>query len=108
MCYVAGREALPHRLPLHVLTPKQQRRQQRELEQEQLGESRLHLQDALDAMAADTEQRERLLAARDGLRQKTVDEDHRQLAPVEVERRQAGGVVHLDAVDPVDDQHPAR
>ena len=43
--------------------------EQRELETEQLGEARLHLQDALDAMAADTEQRETLLASRDGIRE---------------------------------------
>ena len=43
--------------------------EQRELEQEQLGESRLILQDALDAMASDTEQREQLLATRDQLRE---------------------------------------
>ena len=44
--------------------------EQRELEQEQLGESRLQLQDALDAMATDNEQRESLLASRDALREK--------------------------------------
>ena len=44
--------------------------EQREIEQEQLGESRLHLQDALDAMATDNEQRERLLASRDSLRER--------------------------------------
>ncbi|MDG9924839.1 MULTISPECIES: chromosome segregation protein SMC [unclassified Pseudomonas] len=44
--------------------------EQRELEQEQLGESRLVLQDALDAMATDTEQRETLLASRDQLRER--------------------------------------
>jgi chromosome segregation protein len=44
--------------------------EQRELEQEQLGESRLVLQDALDAMAIDTEQREQLLASRDQLRER--------------------------------------
>ncbi|MGL4318559.1 MAG: chromosome segregation protein SMC [Pseudomonas sp.] len=44
--------------------------EQRELEQEQLGESRLILQDALDAMAVDTEQREQLLASRDQLRER--------------------------------------
>lgn len=43
--------------------------EQRVLETEQLGESRLHLQDALDAMAADTDQRESLLASRDGIRE---------------------------------------
>ncbi|HSC82957.1 MAG TPA: chromosome segregation protein SMC, partial [Pseudomonas sp.] len=44
--------------------------EQRELEQEQLGESRLILQDALDSMAIDTEQRELLLASRDQLRER--------------------------------------
>ncbi|WP_252273147.1 chromosome segregation protein SMC [Pseudomonas subflava] len=44
--------------------------EQRELEQEQLGEARLVLQDALDAMAIDTEQRETLLASRDQLRER--------------------------------------
>jgi chromosome segregation protein len=39
-------------------------------EQEQLGEARLILQDALDAMAQDSEQREQLLATRDGLRER--------------------------------------
>lgn len=43
--------------------------EQRALETEQLGEARLHLHDALDAMAADTEQRETLLASRDGIRE---------------------------------------
>mgnify|MGYP001172527917 FL=1 len=43
---------------------------QRGLETEQLAEARLQLQDALDAMALDTEQREVLLASRDGLREK--------------------------------------
>ncbi|MGA6097091.1 chromosome segregation protein SMC [Stutzerimonas marianensis] len=43
--------------------------EQREVETEQLGESRLRLQDALDAMAQDTEQRERLLANRDEIRE---------------------------------------
>ncbi len=43
---------------------------QRALETEQLAEARLHLQDALDAMAQDTEQREVLLASRDGLRER--------------------------------------
>ncbi|MHA6493423.1 chromosome segregation protein SMC [Pseudomonas borbori] len=43
---------------------------QRELEREQLGESRLQLQDAVDAMALDNEQRESLLAARDALRER--------------------------------------
>ena len=54
--------------------------EQRELEQEQLGESRLILQDALDAMAVDTEQRELLLASRDQLRERLdrVRQDARQ------------------------------
>ncbi len=43
--------------------------EQREIETEQLGEARLQLQDALDAMAQDTEQRETLLADRDGIRE---------------------------------------
>ncbi len=43
---------------------------QRGLETEQLAEARLQLQDALDAMVLDTEQREVLLASRDGLREK--------------------------------------
>ncbi|WNF44913.1 chromosome segregation protein SMC [Pseudomonas sp. SG20056] len=44
--------------------------EQREIEHEQLGESRLQLQDALDAMATDNEQRESLLARRDSLRER--------------------------------------
>ncbi|MDP3817194.1 chromosome segregation protein SMC, partial [Pseudomonas sp.] len=44
--------------------------EQREIEQEQLGESRLQLQDALDAMATDNQQRESLLASRDALRER--------------------------------------
>jgi chromosome segregation protein len=44
--------------------------EQREIEHEQLGESRLQLQDALDAMATDNEQREDLLARRDSLRER--------------------------------------
>ena len=43
--------------------------EQRALEQEQLGEARLVLQDALDLMAQDTEQREQLMARRDTLRE---------------------------------------
>ncbi|MCU1734868.1 MULTISPECIES: chromosome segregation protein SMC [unclassified Pseudomonas] len=43
--------------------------EQRGIEQEQLGESRLVLQEALELMAQDTEQREMLLAQRDGLRE---------------------------------------
>ncbi|SFI42712.1 condensin subunit Smc [Pseudomonas guineae] len=44
--------------------------EQREIEHEQLGESRLHLQDALDAMATDNDERESLLARRDSLRER--------------------------------------
>ncbi|MBJ9977746.1 chromosome segregation protein SMC [Pseudomonas sp. S75] len=44
--------------------------EQRALELEQLGEARLMLQDALDLMAQDTEQREQLLASRDTLRER--------------------------------------
>ena len=44
--------------------------EQRAMEQETLGESRLQLQDALDSMALDTEQREQLLARRDSLRER--------------------------------------
>ncbi|WP_299832160.1 chromosome segregation protein SMC [Pseudomonas sp.] len=44
--------------------------EQRAIEHEQLGECRLHLQDALDSMALDTEQRELLLAQRDSLRER--------------------------------------
>ncbi|TWI46339.1 condensin subunit Smc [Pseudomonas duriflava] len=44
--------------------------EQKVIEHEQIGESRLTLQDALDAMAADTEQRERLLARRESLRER--------------------------------------
>lgn len=43
---------------------------QHAIEQEQLGEARLSLQEALDAMAVDTERREALLAERDGMREK--------------------------------------
>lgn len=43
--------------------------EQRALEHEQLGESRLLLQEALELMAQDTEQREQLLARRDTLRE---------------------------------------
>ncbi|MCQ4278080.1 chromosome segregation protein SMC [Pseudomonas stutzeri] len=54
--------------------------EQRALETEQLGESRLQLQDALDAMAVDTEQRESLLANRDTIREQLdrVRQDARQ------------------------------
>ena len=44
--------------------------EQRAIEHESLGESRLHLQEALDLMAHDTEQREALLAQRDNLRER--------------------------------------
>jgi chromosome segregation protein len=44
--------------------------EQRAIEHEELGESRLQLQDALDAMAQDTEQREVLQAQRDSLRER--------------------------------------
>lgn len=44
--------------------------EQRAVEHEQVGESRLQLQDALDIMAQDTEQRELLLAQRDSLRER--------------------------------------
>ncbi|MDB5984936.1 MAG: smc, partial [Pseudomonas sp.] len=44
--------------------------EQRTLEHEQVGEARLQLQDALDSMALDTEQRELLLAQRDSLRER--------------------------------------
>ncbi|GGJ89571.1 chromosome segregation protein SMC [Pseudomonas matsuisoli] len=43
--------------------------EQRELETEQLGEARLQLQDALDAMSSDTEKREQLMSERDRLRE---------------------------------------
>jgi chromosome segregation protein len=54
--------------------------EQREIETEQLGEARLQLQDALDAMAQDTEQRETLLASRDGIRERLdrIRQDARQ------------------------------
>lgn len=44
--------------------------EQRALETEQLGESRLELQEALDAMATDSERREQLLAGRESLRER--------------------------------------
>nr|WP_215729648.1 chromosome segregation protein SMC [Pseudomonas iridis] len=44
--------------------------EQRALEHEHIGEARMHLQEALDAMALDTEQRELLLAQRDSLRER--------------------------------------
>ncbi len=54
--------------------------EQRALETEQLGESRLYLQDALDSMALDNDQRESLLASRDALRERLdrVRQDARQ------------------------------
>ena len=54
--------------------------EQRTLETESVGESRLQLQDALDAMALDTEQRELMLAQRDSLRERLdrVRQDARQ------------------------------
>ncbi|WP_213877644.1 chromosome segregation protein SMC [Pseudomonas sp. dw_358] len=54
--------------------------EQREMEHEQLGESRLQLQDALDAMAEDNDQRERLTGQRDNLREhlERVRQDARQ------------------------------
>ncbi|SDJ00437.1 condensin subunit Smc [Pseudomonas flavescens] len=59
---------------------QQELAEQRALEHEQLGESRLHLQDALDSMALDNEQRESLLASRDALRERLdrVRQDARQ------------------------------
>ncbi|MUT72943.1 chromosome segregation protein SMC [Stutzerimonas frequens] len=47
-----------------------EQKEQREIETEQLGEARLQLQEALEAMAQDTEQRETLLASRDGIRER--------------------------------------
>ena len=64
--------------------------EQRELETEQLGEARLHLQDALDAMALDTEQRETLLASRDVIRE--------QLDRIRQEARQHKDRAHQLAV----------
>ncbi|MCW3147892.1 chromosome segregation protein SMC [Stutzerimonas stutzeri] len=54
--------------------------EQRAVETEQLGEARLQLQEALDAMAHDTEQREALLASRDGIREQLdrIRQDARQ------------------------------
>jgi len=54
--------------------------EQRALETEALGEARLQLQDALDAMALDTEQREELLASRDLIRERLdrIRQDARQ------------------------------
>jgi len=64
--------------------------EQRALETEQLGEARLQLQDALDAMALDTEQRETLLAGRDGIRE--------QLDRIRQEARQHKDHAHQLAV----------
>ncbi|MFG3694312.1 chromosome segregation protein SMC [Stutzerimonas stutzeri] len=64
--------------------------EQRALETEQLGEARLHLQDALDAMALVTEQREALLASRDGIRE--------QLDRIRQEARQHKDHAHQLAV----------
>lgn len=64
--------------------------EQRAVETEQLGEARLHLQDALDAMALDTEQRETLLASRDGIRE--------QLDRIRQEARQHKDHAHQLAV----------
>jgi chromosome segregation protein len=64
--------------------------EQRAVETEQLGEARLHLQDALDAMALDTEQREALLSSRDGMRE--------QLDRVRQESRQHKDHAHQLAV----------
>ena len=44
--------------------------EQRALEHENIGEARLQLQEALDSLALDTEQRELLLAQRDSLRER--------------------------------------
>ena len=59
---------------------QQELAEQRAMETEQLGEARLYLQDALDSMALDTEQRESLLASRDALRERLdrVRQDARQ------------------------------
>ncbi|WP_349970525.1 chromosome segregation protein SMC [Pseudomonas caspiana] len=64
--------------------------EQRAVEHEQLGESRLQLQDALDTMALDTEQRELLQAQRDSLRE--------QLDRVRQEARQHKDHAHQLAV----------
>ncbi|MCY1286968.1 Chromosome partition protein Smc [compost metagenome] len=63
---------------------------QRVHEHEQLGESRLSLEAALDSMASDTEQRERLLAQRDSLRER--------LDRVRVDARQHKDQAHQLAV----------
>lgn len=64
--------------------------EQRAIEHEHLGESRLQLQDALDSMALDTEQRELLQAQRDSLRE--------QLDRVRQEARQHKDHAHQLAV----------
>ncbi|KFE55712.1 chromosome segregation protein SMC [Pseudomonas syringae] len=64
--------------------------EQRAIEHEHLGESRLQLQDALDGMALDTEQRELLQAQRDSLRE--------QLDRVRQEARQHKDHAHQLAV----------
>ncbi|MCI8212052.1 chromosome segregation protein SMC [Pseudomonas sp. S25] len=64
--------------------------EQRAMEHEHLGESRLQLQDALDSMALDTEQRELLQAQRDSLRE--------QLDRVRQEARQHKDHAHQLAV----------
>jgi chromosome segregation protein len=64
--------------------------EQRAIEHEHLGESRLQLQDALDSMALDTEQRELLQAQRDSLRE--------QLDRVRQEARQHKDHTHQLAV----------
>jgi len=64
--------------------------EQRAIEHESLGESRLQLQDALDSMALDTEQRELLQAQRDSLRE--------QLDRVRQEARQHKDHAHQLAV----------
>ncbi len=57
-----------------------EQQEQREIETEQLGEARLQLQEALETMAQDTEQRETLLASRDGIRERLdrIRQDARQ------------------------------
>jgi chromosome segregation protein len=64
--------------------------EQRAIEHEQLGETRLQLQDALDCMANDTEERERLMLSRDSLRE--------QLDRVRQEARQHKDHAHQLAV----------
>ena len=57
-----------------------EQQEQREIETEQLSEARLQLQEALETMAQDTEQRETLLASRDGIRERLdrIRQDARQ------------------------------